>query len=84
MKWGEAWERILLGHSHISLRDFIVAVGSADEAHGVVSTAAVAGALGSSLLLMVAALPQTTVELRYGSDEADRNGDCARPTCNNS
>ena len=48
-----------VGHSDISLRDFIMAVGSADEAHGVVSTAAVAGALGSSLLLMVAALPQT-------------------------
>ena len=47
------------GHSDISLRDFIAAVGSADEAHGVVSTAAVAGGLGSSLLLMVAALPQT-------------------------
>ena len=47
------------GHSDISLRDFIAAVGSADEVHGVVSTAAVAGGLGSSLLLMVAALPQT-------------------------
>jgi methenyltetrahydrofolate cyclohydrolase len=43
----------------ISLRDFIEAVGSADAAHGAVSTAAVAGGLGSSLLLMVAALPQT-------------------------
>jgi formiminotetrahydrofolate cyclodeaminase len=40
------------------LRDFIEAVGSADTAHGAVSTAAVAGGLGSSLLLMVAALPQ--------------------------
>src|SRR4026209_1006377 len=46
-------------HSHISLRDFIEAVGSADEPHGAVSSAAVAGGLGSSLLLMVAALPQT-------------------------
>jgi formiminotetrahydrofolate cyclodeaminase len=36
-----------------------MAVGSAEEAHGVVSTAAVVGGLGSSLLLMVAALPQT-------------------------
>ena len=36
-----------------------MAVGSADEAHGIVSTAAVAGGLGSWLLLMVAALPQT-------------------------
>ena len=43
----------------ISLRDFIEAVGSADAPHGAVSTAAVAGAFGSSLLLMVAALPQT-------------------------
>jgi formiminotetrahydrofolate cyclodeaminase len=43
----------------ISLRDFIEAVGSAETAHGAVSTAAVAGGLGSSLLLMVAALPQT-------------------------
>ncbi len=43
----------------ISLRDFIEAIGSADAAHGAVSTAAVAGGLGSSLLLMVAALPQT-------------------------
>ena len=47
------------GLRDISLRHFIAAVGSADEAHGVVSTAAVAGGLGSSLLLMVAALPQT-------------------------
>ena len=48
-----------VGHSDISLRHFIVAVGSADEAHGAVSSAAVAGGLGSSLLLMVAGLPQT-------------------------
>jgi formiminotetrahydrofolate cyclodeaminase len=47
------------GLRDISLRDFIAAVGSAEEAHGAVSTAAVAGGLGSSLLLMVAALPQT-------------------------
>jgi methenyltetrahydrofolate cyclohydrolase len=47
------------GPSDISLRDFIAAVGSAEEVHGVASTAAVAGGLGSSLLLMVAALPQT-------------------------
>jgi methenyltetrahydrofolate cyclohydrolase len=46
-------------NNDISLRDFIAAVGSADEAHGVVSAAAVAGGLASSLLLMVAALPQT-------------------------
>src|SRR5687767_5814867 len=47
------------GPSEVSLRGFIAAVGSAEEAHGTVSTAAVAGGLGSSLLLMVAALPQT-------------------------
>jgi methenyltetrahydrofolate cyclohydrolase len=43
----------------ISLRDFIAAVGSAEQAHGAVSTAAVAGGLGASLLLRVATLPQT-------------------------
>ena len=43
----------------LSLRAFIEAVGSADEPHGAVSAAAVAGSLGSSLLQMVAALPQT-------------------------
>ena len=48
-----------LGLGDISLRDFIEAVGSAESAYGTVSTAAVAGGLGSSLLLMVAALPQT-------------------------
>ena len=47
------------GPSDISLRAFIEAVGSAEEAHGAVSTAGVAGGLGSSLLLMVATLPQT-------------------------
>jgi len=47
------------GPSDISLRDFIEGVGSAEETHGAVSTAAAAGGLGSSLLLMVAALPQT-------------------------
>jgi formiminotetrahydrofolate cyclodeaminase len=41
------------------LRDFIEAVGSAAAAHGTVSTAAVAGGLGSALLLMVATLPRT-------------------------
>ena len=47
------------GPSEISLRDFIEAIGSAEETHGAVSAAAAAGGLGSSLLLMVAALPQT-------------------------
>lgn len=48
-----------LSPGDISLRDFIEAVGSAGAAHGAVSSAAVAGGLGSSLLLMVASLPQT-------------------------
>jgi formiminotetrahydrofolate cyclodeaminase len=42
-----------------SIRDFLAAVASADEAHGVVSAAAVAGGMGASLLAMVAALPKT-------------------------
>lgn len=50
------------GPSDISLRDFIAAVGSAEEPHAAVSAAAVAGSLGTSLLLMVAALPQTRSE----------------------
>jgi methenyltetrahydrofolate cyclohydrolase len=52
----------------ISLRDFIAAVGSAEEAHGAVSTAAVAGGLGTALLLMAATLPQTRSEI--GADRA--------------
>ena len=48
-----------LGPGDVSLREFIESIGSADAVHGVVSTAAVAGSLGNSLLLMVAALPQT-------------------------
>lgn len=50
------------GPIDVSLRDFIEAVGSADASHGAVSTVAVAGGLGSSLLLMVAALPQTRTD----------------------
>ena len=45
--------------SETSIRDFLTAVASAEEAHGAVSTAAVAGGLGCSLLLMVATLPKT-------------------------
>ncbi len=45
--------------SETSIRDFLAAVASAEEAHGAVSAAAVAGGLGSSLLLMVATLPRT-------------------------
>ena len=48
-----------LSPSDISLRDFIEGIGSTAAAHGAVSTVAVAGGLGISLLLMVAALPQT-------------------------
>jgi hypothetical protein len=48
-----------VGPGDISLRDFIEAVGSAEAPHGAVSTAALAGSLGTSLLLTVAALPQT-------------------------
>jgi len=47
------------GPSDISLQEFIEAVGSAEEPHGAVAAAAVAGSLGSSLLLTVAVLPQT-------------------------
>lgn len=45
--------------SDTSIRDFLKAVASAEEAHGAVSVAAVAGGLGTSVLLMVATLPQT-------------------------
>ena len=45
--------------SETSIGDFLNAVASAEEAHGAVSTAAVAGGLGCSLLLMVATLPKT-------------------------
>src|SRR5919204_2163021 len=42
-----------------SLREYLSALSSAESAHGAVSAAAVAGGLGTSLLLMVAALPKT-------------------------
>ena len=54
--------------SDISLRDFIEAVGSADTPHGAVSTAAVAGCLVSSLLLIVASMHQTKSD--SGTDRA--------------
>src|SRR5688572_19648054 len=41
------------------IREFLTALASADSAQGAVSAAAVAGAMGTSLLLMVAALPTT-------------------------
>ena len=40
-----------------SIRDFLAALASADEAHGAVSASAVAGGMGASLLLTVARLP---------------------------
>jgi formiminotetrahydrofolate cyclodeaminase len=45
--------------SETAIGDFLTAVASAEETHGAVSTAAVAGGLGCSLLLMVATLPKT-------------------------
>jgi formiminotetrahydrofolate cyclodeaminase len=42
-----------------SLREFLSALASADAAQGSVSAAAVAGAMGTSLLLLVASLPTT-------------------------
>ena len=42
-----------------SIRDFLSAVAAAEEPHGAVSVAAVTGGLGTSLLHMAAALPQT-------------------------
>ena len=42
-----------------SVREFLAALASAEAAHGAVSAAAVAGALGTSLLLMVTAFPKT-------------------------
>ena len=43
----------------VPVREFLTALASADSAQGVVSAAAVAGAMGTSLLLRVAALPTT-------------------------
>jgi formiminotetrahydrofolate cyclodeaminase len=43
----------------MSIRDFLRAVAAAEQPHGAVSVAAVTGGLGTSLLLMAAALPQT-------------------------
>jgi methenyltetrahydrofolate cyclohydrolase len=45
--------------SDVPIREFLTALASADAAQGPVSAAAVAGAMGTSLLLMVAALPTT-------------------------
>src|SRR5687767_12498537 len=45
--------------SDASIREFLAALSSAEATHGAVSAAAVAGGLGTSLLLLVAALPKT-------------------------
>ena len=45
--------------SDVSIREFLAALSSAEAAHSAVSASAVAGGLGTSLLLMVAALPKT-------------------------
>lgn len=45
--------------SDAPIREFMIALGSTDGAQAAVSAAAVAGALGTSLLLRVAALPTT-------------------------
>ncbi len=45
--------------SDLPIREFLTGLASADAAQGAVSAAAVAGAMGTSLLLMVATLPTT-------------------------
>ena len=45
--------------SDASIREFLRALSSAETTHGAVSAAAVAGGLGTSLLLMVSAFPKT-------------------------
>ena len=45
--------------SDASMREFLTALAKADSAQGAVSVAAVVGAMGTSLLLRVAALPTT-------------------------
>jgi methenyltetrahydrofolate cyclohydrolase len=43
----------------VPIREFLTALASADSAQGALSAAALAGAMGTSLLLMVTALPAT-------------------------
>jgi formiminotetrahydrofolate cyclodeaminase len=45
--------------SETAIRDFLTALASAEEAHGAASASAVAGGMGTALLLMVASLPKT-------------------------
>jgi formiminotetrahydrofolate cyclodeaminase len=49
-----------------SIPEFLDALASPEDAHGALAAAAVAGAMGASLLQMVAALPQT---LANGDDD---------------
>ena len=49
-----------------SIPEFLAALASPEDAHGALAAAAVAGAMGASLLRMVAALPQT---LSNGDDD---------------
>jgi formiminotetrahydrofolate cyclodeaminase len=48
--------------SNTTIREFLQAVASPDDAHGAVSVAAVSAGLGTSVLLLVATLPQTRVD----------------------
>ena len=49
-----------------SIPEFLTALASPEDTHGAVAAAAVAGAMGASLLQMVATLPQT---LPHGDDD---------------
>jgi formiminotetrahydrofolate cyclodeaminase len=42
-----------------SIPEFLAALASPEDAHGLLAAAAIAGAMGASLLRMIAALPQT-------------------------
>lgn len=48
--------------NQVSIPEFLSALASPEGTHGAVSAAAVAGAMGASLLQMIAALPQTQLE----------------------
>jgi len=50
-----------------SIPEFLAALASPEDAHGSLAAAAIAGAMGASLLRMVAALPRT---LSSGDDDA--------------
>lgn len=65
--------------SDASIREFMTALASTESTQGAVSAAAVAGAMGTSLLLMIASLPTTRTDsveerkalLRAGAALAD-------------